>query len=104
MKIHPFGAAAAAALSLLLRGGALAQDEPADPTGHVLRVVNSEGVVSRVHFMENGVVHLTAGDEEITGAWTLAEEGLCLDWPDMEPECWPWDGSLQPGQPVSAVS
>ena len=94
----------AAAIGLFAVSGAQAQPAADALAGHSIRAVAEDGTVSVVHFMTGGMAHLMSGENHIEGSWTLQDDQLCLTWPGMDAECWPWSGDLQPGVTVTATS
>lgn len=94
----------AAACAILAASAAGAQSASDDMVGRSVRAVAADGSVSVVRFEAGGVAQLTAGEQAVTGAWSLTGEQLCFDWPGQPRECWPWTGDLEPGVTVSATS
>ena len=94
----------AAACAVLAASAAAAQSASDDMVGRSVRAVAADGSVSVVRFEAGGVAQLTAGEQAVTGAWSLTGEQLCFDWPGQPRECWPWTGDLEPGVTVSATS
>lgn len=96
--------ALAAVVGLFAVSGAYAHTAQDSLVGRSVRAVAADGTVSVVHFQADGVAHLVAGENHLEGSWSLQDNQLCFDWPGQERECWPWDGSLQPGVTVTATS
>lgn len=94
----------AAVVGLLAVSGAQARSTQDSLVGHTVHSVAPDGTMTMVTFEADGVAHLMAGNQHVTGAWTLANNQLCFDWPGRARECWPWDGSLRPGVTVTVTS
>lgn len=93
-----------AACAVLAASAAVAQPASEALVGRSIRAVAADGAVTVVRFEAGGVAQLTAGQQPVTGAWSLAGDQLCFDWPGQARECWPWSGDLQPGVTVTATS
>jgi hypothetical protein len=94
-----------AALCVAFSASGVAAQSASDAlVGRSVRAVAADGAVTVVRFEAGGVAQLTAGEQAVTGAWSLTSDQLCFDWPGQARECWPWTGDLQPGVTVTATS
>ena len=83
---------------------AVAGPAGAELIGQTVRLQTSNGQVSNLHFVDNGVVHAQFGSSQVTGNWVAANDKLCFAWTGAPRECWPYTAPLRRGEMVTLTS
>jgi hypothetical protein len=100
--MRTFSAAAAASLVLAAcMSTPPARLDGSELVGQIVRVQMAGAGTTQLRFNADGTVTGSSAAGQATGQWVVENGQLCMDWPRLGRDCYPYEEPFRRGQPVT---
>ncbi len=103
MRSFPLAAAASIVLAACVSAPTPAPADGRELIGQSVRAEMTGGPTTLLRFNADGTVIGSSTGGEATGRWTAADGQLCMEWPRLGRDCYPYAEPFRRGQPVTLV-